>query len=112
MDKQGHTPIISYLVHSSKHNVNAVKYFINKLKCDPTIIMGGGNSILHFAAQAGNVEVFKVITSSLGKDSRLVSATNQDNLSPLHFACYGGQLEIVKFLMLGCKCSIQPAVMA
>ena len=109
LDKQGYTPIICYLFYSSKYNENVMKYFINVLKCDPTIILRDGNNILHFAAQAGNFEVFKVLTSILGKDSPLVSATNQNNLSPIHIACYRGHLEIVKFLILGCKCSTQPA---
>ncbi|KAF3925955.1 hypothetical protein ABW20_dc0106545 [Dactylellina cionopaga] len=57
------------------------------------------NSILHFAALAGDVEMVKTITARHTDRPWYLNTKNSDNETPLLFACRGGNSEIASILL-------------
>ncbi len=65
--------------------------------------------MLHLVAEVGHTKIFEYLASLFGKNqSQAISAINKESLTPIHIACYSGHIEIVKFLILDCKCSTHP----
>ena len=112
-------------------HLNIVKFFISNLNCNPNIPEGRcGGTPLHRAAEFGHLHTVKYLTDKQGCNpsclhGRLeihstspccckrtcghcgISNCNplSGHMSALHCAVFGGQLQMVKFLVEKLKCS-------
>lgn len=81
-----------YLACENGH-MDIVVYLLMEAKCD---INNHGETYLHVACRGGNVEVVKLIASTINLE---VQMRDQLQRTPLHYASQKGHLNIIKCLV-------------
>ena len=71
-----------------------VKYFIDELKCEPTIPGEFGATPLHYACDGGQLSIIQYLVTEKGCDLKKKYSCLQ---TPIAFACHFGHLNIVKY---------------
>ena len=97
-DAEGTTPL--HIACRAGH-ISVVQFFIDKQKCDFSILTNNGSSYLHEACASGKVEIVKCII-----DHCICHLNDKDcnGCTPLLIACQGNNLELIKYLITkGCK---------
>eukprot|EP00798_Chlamydomonas_sp_ICE-L_P016417 gene16417-22628_t len=65
-----------------------------------THLLASGNTALHYAAARGNVQTLELLLNQPGTDiAQCIDCTTVDQATPLHYAVYHGQTEIVQYLL-------------
>ena len=126
INKIGQTSLHAACLNGHLH---IVKYLIEDCKCDPGCIDNDGSTPLHYASGRGHLEVVKYLIeeqqaykkenskmrlSLLAKyfikeeKCTLTCTTNNGGQTPLHFACDGGHLHVVKYLIEDCH--MEPSI--
>ena len=92
--KTGHTPIM-VLSEQNKGGTQIAEHFISECVCDLSLKTKAGNTALHLACMAGNLNIVQMI---LGTEagSRSTMAFNKEGNLPLHLACWYGQHNCAK----------------
>ncbi|XP_061171092.1 putative ankyrin repeat protein RF_0381 [Saccostrea echinata] len=75
---------------------DALKALITEHKCDPYLKTDRETSILHCSCQNGKLQTAKYIISQFPD---LLCAEHNKNLSALHYAAWGGNIELLKILL-------------
>ena len=98
-DDKGHIPL-----HYAAYNghLEAVKYFIVNLLCDPMDRNKYGWTPLHYACDNGHVNIAQYL---IGMKHCNPSCENNDGSTPLHFASQNGHLKIAQYLIRGEHCN-------
>ena len=106
--KDGHAPLHSAALYGQ---LKIIKYLINKLNCDPSIVITGehhgrptkcgGRTALHHAAQNGHLHVVKFLIEDQHCDP---SHCSYKKTTPLHLAAQKGHLAVVQYLTLEQHC--------
>ena len=126
----GYTPLHSA---ASKGHLTVVKYLITQHNCNPQCCDTNGYTPLHAACHCGHLHIAKYLIheqhcacdpecrfisindyrveamlKKLGIQKQLLSTIYllppDEGLTPLHFACIIGHLDIVKYLINVCRC--------
>ena len=71
-----------------------VKYFIDELKCDPTIPGEFGATPLHYACSGGQLNIVQYLVTEKGCDLKDKYSCHQ---TPIAYACHRGHLNIIKY---------------
>ena len=94
-NKQGET-----ILHCALEHIEVVKYLIIEHNCNPmTVINYDGDTVLHFAAKEGLLEVLKFM---INHSKCNLMATNKWDETILH--CAVKDIEVVKYLIIECNC--------
>ena len=83
-------------------HLQAVKFFVEQQKCDPSHMDKRKVTPLFLAAGKGHLDVVKYLTLEQHCDPL---CTTDNNDTPLHVAAYMGQVEVVKFYIEHLHCS-------
>ena len=75
--------------------LNVVKYFIDELKCEPTIQGEFGATPLHYACCRGQLNIVKYLVTEKGCDFKKKCSCS---ITPIGFACRFGHLNIIKYV--------------
>ena len=99
-DVEGSTLKIPALITAAgEGDFKRVEYLLDTLKVDVNELSPDGESALHVAAIKGNPETARLLLSHGAiVDSRSPSG-KQRSMTPLHWATYGGHVEMVKILL-------------
>ena len=94
-NKRGETIFCCAMEH-----IEVVKYLIIECNCDPmTIINDGGDTVLHYAAKKGLLDLLKFM---INHHNCNLMATNKCGETILH--CAVGHIEVVKYLIIESNC--------
>jgi ankyrin repeat protein len=74
-------------------HIDTVEYLLN-IGLDPGVKDAGGNDLLSYASLGGSIDVAKAV-----RRNGVVSVSQNDHWSPLHWACKAGKLDMVEYLM-------------
>ena len=93
-NKRGET-----ILHCAVEHIEVVKYLI-ECNCDPmTVINDDGDTVLHYAAKKGLLDLLKFMISHHNCN---LMATNKRGETILH--CAVKHIEVVKYLIIECNC--------
>ena len=121
----------STLLHlaASNGHLAVVKYLITQHNCNPECSNTNGFTPLHQACYSGHLHIVKYLTheqncgcepearvpANMVRDKlgfpphtlleKFESVLNTDGITPLHAACEGGHIDIVKYLIDVCNCN-------
>ena len=88
------------ILHCAVGHIEVVKYLIIECNCDPmTVINDVGDTVLHYAAKKGLLDLLKFI---INHHNCSLMATNRRGETILH--CAVGPIEVVKYLIIECNC--------
>ena len=76
-------------------HMNVIKYFLEE-QFDPNTFLCGGNLPIHGAAAYGHMAILKYLVEEIKCD---VNSINQDKTTPLSWAAYLGQLDVIRYLV-------------
>ena len=94
-NKRGET-----ILHCAVKHIEVVRYLIIECNCDPmTVINDGGDTVLHYAAKEGLLEVLKFM---INHSKCNLMATNKWGETILH--CAVKHIEVVRYLIIECNC--------
>ena len=82
-------------------DLNFIQFLMTEGKCDPMCANDDGNTPLHNACEAGNLDVVKYLITECKCDPM---CTNDYGNTPLQNACEADNLDVVKYLITECKC--------
>ena len=97
-DDNGRIPL--HLAAQEGH-LQAVEFFVEQQKCDPSHMDKRKVTPLYYAASRGHLDIVKYLTLEQHCDPLCTT----DNNTPLHAAAYMGQVEVVKFYIEHLHCS-------
>ena len=118
----GYTPLHSA---ASNGHLAVVKYLITQCSCNPQCSDNNGITPLHEACYKGHLHVAKYLTQEQHYEPKAKIPSNMikkqfgftdtylkvhgpiadvDGITPLHFACMEGYLDIVRYLISVCNC--------
>ena len=86
------------LLCASGH-IDTVKYLINECNCDPMVTDKDGNTILHYAAATGSLDVMKNAIDHHKCSPHAINNKGQNVL-----LCASGHIDTVKYLINECNC--------
>ena len=93
-NKRGET-----ILHCAMEHIEVVKYLIIEHNCDPmTVINDDGNTVLHYAAKKGLLDLLKPMVNHSKCN---LMATNKRGETILH--CAMEHIEVVKYLIIECN---------
>ena len=88
------------IFHCAMKHIEVVKYLIIECNCDPmTVINDDGDTVLHYAAEEGLLDLLKVM---INHHNCNLMATNKWGETILY--CAEGHIEVVKYLIIECNC--------
>ena len=88
------------ILHCAVEHIEIVKYLIIECNCDPmTVINDDGDTVLHYAAKKGLLDLLKFI---INHHNCNLMATNKWGETILH--CALKHIEVVKYLIFECDC--------
>ena len=88
-----------------------VKYILskcNELMIDPNITDGGGNTPLHYACCAGNIQIVEELSTIQNVNFNI--ASGEGGWTPLHQACSSVKTELIAYLLSNFKALINPNI--
>ena len=98
-DSRGQTPIFhvfnSNLNQNSYHQLDVIKYLIEKVHASPSVVDNEGNTILHKAAYSSSLVVVKYLIENTKMDP---NTKGRFGRNALHYACYGKQIPVITYL--------------
>ena len=107
-----HNSVVSCLVDCSPNvilrqacdlrNEELAKWLLSNYHIDPLAVDDNGDTILHTVASNGSVEILNLIT----KYKCPIDSTNNDNQTPLHYACQKGNVAAVRVLISQHKANV------
>ncbi|XP_062711319.1 uncharacterized protein LOC134289472 isoform X2 [Aedes albopictus] len=99
-DNDGNTPL---LLAAKNYVWEMVKMLIDKdskYSADYKIANKAGQTLIHLAAEGGNMEIVQMLRDDYAAD---VNAQDNDGNTPLHYAAQYSTLEMVKMLIVACS---------
>ena len=88
------------ILHCAVEHIEIVRYLIIECNCDPmTVINNGGDTVLHYAAKKGLLDLLKFMINHHNCNPM---ATNEWGETILH--CAMNHIEVVKYLIIECNC--------
>ena len=89
------------ILYCAVKHIEVVKYLIIECNCDPMTVINNfyGDTVLHYAAKKGLLEVLKVM---INHHNCNLMATNSQGETILH--CAVEHIEVVRYLIIECNC--------
>ena len=90
--------------------IEIAKHLVKNCGLDPKSFAESGFTAVHYAAQGGAIEVLKFFVEEMECDVNIMSREQGNTGStPLLQACMNNRLEVVKYLLIECKCGLTPS---
>lgn len=78
--------------------VDVIEYLLVECGANPKLSDGQGRTAIHEAARVGNLDALKLMVKVPGMKRVVTSRDTNQRCTPLHLACDGGHLDVVRYL--------------